>query len=143
MLTDRFLRIWAIPQIEITSNTYAGEINIFEVDDPTNKKMRYARFFGRKVRTSDTELTYAGLLIYVSKAIFDLAPTEFIDKLADTLNAGNSLTTWRRPQKISEYYSIETNLQAKEIFKRLRTILTTFGLEEELYICFQDEINVE
>ena len=62
-----------------------------------------------------------------------------IEKLQVELSLGKDLTGWRRPQKINEEYSIETNLCAKDIFKRIRSILSTFGLEEELYICFKDD----
>lgn len=138
ILTDRFLEIWKLPNMEVQKDTYAGEINIFDIDDPTGKQMKYARFFGRIAKTSDSQLTYTGLLVYIAKAVFDIAPTDFIEKLADELNAGMDLTSTRRPKNISENYSIETNLSAKEIFKRIRTILTCFGLEDELYICFQE-----
>lgn len=43
---------------------------------------------------------------------------------------------------ISDEYSIETNLCAKDIFKRVRSILSTFGLEEELYICFKEDNSI-
>ena len=125
--------------MEVQTDTYAGEINIFDIDDPTGKQMKYARFLGRIAKTSDSQLTYTGLLVYIAKAVFDIAPTDFMEKLADELNAGMDLTSTRRPRNISENYGIETNLSAKEIFKRIRTILTCFGLEDELYICFQEE----
>lgn len=139
ILTDRFIEIWRLPHMEVQTDTYAGEINIFDIDDPTGKQMKYARFLGRIAKTSDSQLTYTGLLVYIAKAVFDIAPTDFMEKLADELNAGMDLTSTRRPRNISENYGIETNLSAKEIFKRIRTILTCFGLEDELYICFQEE----
>ena len=126
-----------LAHMEVQTDAFAGEINIFDIDDPTGKQMKYARFFGRIAKTSDSQLTYTGLLVYIAKAVFDIAPTDFIKKLSDELNAGMDLTTTRRPRYISDNYSIETNLSAKEIFKRIRTILSCFGLEDELYICFR------
>jgi hypothetical protein len=127
----------------VQTNDFAGEINIFDIEDPTDKQMKYARFLGRIVKTSESKLTYTGLLIYVAKAVFDIAPTDFINKLAYELNAGMELTSTRRPRNISDSYSIETNLSAKEIFKRIRIILSKFGLEDELYICFQEnDVNI-
>lgn len=143
ILTDRFLEIWKLPNIVVQTNDFAGEINIFDIEDPTDKQMKYARFLGRIVKTSESKLTYTGLLIYVAKAVFDIAPTDFINKLAYELNAGMELTSTRRPRNISDSYSIETNLSAKEIFKRIRIILSKFGLEDELYICFQEnDVNI-
>lgn len=141
LLTDRFLEIWKLPNIQIEKNPSIGEINIFEIDDPTGKSMQYARFFGKVVRSksADSKLEYAGLLIYVAKIIYELAPKEFVENFSVELNLGHNLSSWRRPQKISDEYSIETNLCAKDIFKRIRLILSTFGLEEELYICFKED----
>lgn len=139
ILIDRFIEIWKLPNIVIENNSYAGEVNIYEIDDPTGKNMRYARFFGKIVKNNESKLEYASLLVYVAKAIFEIAPKEFIEKLQVELNLGKDLTGWRRPQKINDEYSMETNLCAKDIFKRIRSILTTFGLEEELYICFKDD----
>ncbi len=138
ILTDRFLKIWELPHLEVQTSTYNGEINIYDIDDPTGKTMKYARFFGRIVKTADTELSYSGLLVYIAKSVFDIAPKDFMDKLASELNIESDLSSTRRPKKISDNYSIEANLSAKEIFKRIRTILSVFGLEDELYICFQD-----
>ena len=139
ILTDRFLEVWKLPNIHIEKDSFAGEINIFDIDDPTGKTMQYARFFGKIVRTTDSKLEYAGLLIYVAKNIYEIAPKEFIENLSTELNLGKDLPNWRRPQTIDEEYSIETNLSAKDIFKRVRSILNTFRLEEDLYICFKDD----
>lgn len=139
ILIDRFLEIWKLPNLEIENNIYAGEVNIYEVDDPTGRSMQYARFFGKIVRSNEQKIEYSALLIYVAKVIFEIAPKEFIEKLGVELNMGKNLTGWRRPQKINEEYSIETNLCAKDVFKRIRLILSAFGLEEELYICFKDD----
>lgn len=142
ILINRFIDIWELPNVVIENNSYAGEVNIYEVDDPTGKNMQYARFFGKIVRNNESQLGYASLLVYVAKAIFEIAPKEFVEKLQVELSLGKDLTGWRRPQKINEEYSIETNLCAKDIFKRIRSILSAFGLEEELYICFKDDNSV-
>ncbi len=139
ILIDRFLEVWKLPNIHIEKDSFAGEINIFDIDDPTGKTMQYARFFGKILRTTDSKLEYARLLIDVAKNIYEIAPKEFIENLSTELNLGKDLPNWRRPQKIDEEYSIETNLSAKDIFKRVRLILNTFRLEEDLYICFKDD----
>ena len=35
ILTDRFLEVWKLPNIHIEKDSFAGEINIFDIDDPT------------------------------------------------------------------------------------------------------------
>ena len=42
-----------------------------------------------------------------------------------------------RPRSISDVYYIETNYGSKEIFRRIRLILSKFELEDELYVSFK------
>lgn len=142
IMTDRFLEIWNLPSIQIEQNPNAGEINLFEIDDPTGKTMQYARFFERLVRNTDSKLEYSSLLTYVSKKIYEMVPKEFKENFEEELNIDKNPQNLRRPQKIGEDYYIETNLSAKETFKRIRTVLSTFNLEDELFICFKDEDSI-
>lgn len=141
ILTNRFLEIWKLPEIQIEQNPNAGEINIFEIEDPTGKSMQYARFFERIVKNTDSRLEYATLLTYVARKIYEIAPKEFKEKLVNEINIEKNSHNLRRPQKIGDEYYIETNLSAKDIVKRIRFILSTFNLEDELFICFKDEDN--
>lgn len=141
ILTNRFLEIWKLPEIQIEQNPNAGEINIFEIEDPTGKSMQYARFFERIVKNTDSRLEYATLLTYVARKIYEIAPKEFKEKLVNEINIEKNSHNLRRPQKIGDEYYIETNLSAKDIVKRIRFILSSYNLEEELFICFKDEDN--
>ena len=141
ILTNRFLEIWKLPEIQIEQNPNAGEINIFEIEDPTGKSMQYARFFERIVKNTDSRLEYATLLTYVARKIYEIAPKEFKEKLVNEINIEKNSHNLRRPQKIGDEYYIETNLSAKDIVKRIRFILSSFNLEDELFICFKDEDN--
>lgn len=139
ILTDRFIDVWKLPDIQIEKDSFAGEINIYEIDDPTGRTMQYARFLEKIIKTNDARLGYSDLLVNISATVFELAPQEFINELSDDLNISKDLSKWRRPQKISEEFYIETNLSARAVLKKIRLILETFHLEEELYICFKDE----
>ena len=141
ILTNRFLEIWKLPEIQIEQNPNAGEINIFEIEDPTGKSMQYARFFERIVKNTDSRLEYATLLTYVARKIYEIAPKEFKEKLVNEINIEKNSHNLRRPQKKGDEYYIETNLSAKDIVKRIRFILSSFNLEDELFICFKDEDN--
>lgn len=138
ILTDRFIEVWKLPDIQIEEDTFAGEINVYEIDDPTGRTMQYARFLGKIIKTTDARLGYSDLLVNISATIFELAPQEFINELSDDLNISENMSKWRRPQKISEKFYIETNLSARAVLKKICLILETFHLEEELYICFRD-----
>ncbi len=134
-LTKRFLQIWAIPQINI-NQTEDGEVNIFDADDPTGKKLEYAKFFGRIFRNRNNEnaLSYASFYHYIAKNIYDLAPEEFISNFAESLSISSNIEDLNRPKAISDTYYIETNLSGADIFKRIKQILKAFNLDEELYI---------
>ena len=71
-----------------------------------------------------------------------MVPKEFKENFEEELNIDKNPQNLRRPQKIGEDYYIETNLSAKETFKRIRTVLSTFNLEDELFICFKDEDSI-
>lgn len=139
LLIDRFLQIWKLPDVELESTHYQGEYNIFEIDDPTNKQMEYALFFGRKIRTNESKLTHQGLLISVVKLIFEMTPTDFMEKVGFSIGITRDISELRKPIKIHEDFYIETNLSAKAIFTKVKSILSTYNLTDELFICFKED----
>lgn len=44
MIVDRFLKVWLFPDIEIEEKMDFNEVNIFDAEDPTGKKLKYAIF---------------------------------------------------------------------------------------------------
>ena len=65
-ISNRFLKIWEYPQIEIETNGDNGELNIFEADDPKHKKLEYAIFRDRKIEVNQV----AKLYVEVFKELF-------------------------------------------------------------------------
>lgn len=139
-LTNRFLEIWSLPHIdglyenesELSDN---GEVNIFEADDPVGKTLEYARFFNTPVKgINDSYISYAALYLYVAKKVFEVTPEDFIVKLGNALSVSTSKSELRRPKPLNDTYFIDVNLSSSEIFKRIKLILTTFNLEDELLI---------
>lgn len=140
ILIQRFLQIWELPEIELT-NTHnsQGEYNIFEIEDPTNKQMEYALFFGRPIRTNETKLTHQGLLIRVVKLVFEMTPTDFMEKVGFSIGITKDISELRKPINIYEDYYIETNLSAKAIFAKVKSVLLAYNLLDELFIFFKEE----
>lgn len=73
LLAKRFLKIWEYPKIELYDSVEIDEVNIFEAEDPKNKKLEYAIFFDQKIKV--TQITK--LYIEVFKQLFDLHPETF------------------------------------------------------------------
>lgn len=139
ILTQRFLQIWKLPEIELSNAQYQGEYNIFDIEDPTNKQMEYALFFGRPIRTNESKLTHQGLLIRVVKLVFEMTPTDFMEKVGFSIGITQDTSELRKPINIYEDYFIETNLSAKAIFTKVKSVLAAYNLFDELFICFKEE----
>ncbi|MBS3768071.1 MAG: hypothetical protein KGY75_08140, partial [Candidatus Cloacimonetes bacterium] len=75
------------------------------------------------------------LYAFVISTLFDLEPKKFfITDLQEQMELTNNPEKLRQPKKISETYFIETSLNSKEKFKRLKYLLKAFDLTDELYI---------
>lgn len=138
-LTQRFLQIWKLPDIELDIIQYQGEYNIFDVEDPTNKQMEKALFFGRPIRTNETKLTHQWLLIRVVKLVFEMTPADFMEKVGFSIGITKDVSELRKPINIYEDYYIETNLSAKAIFAKVKSVLSAYNLFDELFICFKED----
>lgn len=145
-LTSRFLEIWSLPPVEglydneneLSDNE---EVNIFEADDPAGKTLEYARFFNTPVKgVNDSYISYAALYLYVAKKVFEVTPEDFIKNLGTALSISTSKSELRRPKPLNDTYFIDVNLSSSEIFRRIKLILTTFNLEDELLIKY-DSVN--
>ena len=138
-LTNRFLEIWALPKID-TEPYDNEEVNIFDADEPSGKTLEYARFFNTKVQSNnESYLSYASLYLYVAKKVFEVTPEDFIKDLGDNLLISTDATTLKRPRPLNETYYIETYLRSNEVFKRIKLILSTFNLDDELLIKYIDQ----
>jgi hypothetical protein len=133
LVSERFLKIWSLPEINITDENDTNEINIFDADEPRYKKLEYAIFFNQKVETTQV----AKLYFEVIKQLFELQPETFFtseigSKVGLTNNPIESNT--RQPMQISDTYYIEGNIDNVSKFDRIKQALTIFGLEDELLI---------
>jgi hypothetical protein len=137
LLTDRFLEVWKLPEIHVKKDSFAGEINIFDAEEPTGKSLEYARFFGRIIRKDESKLDYTTLFVYVVRKIYEIVPLELLEYFGEELSIKKESNNMIRPRSISDVYYIETNYGSKEIFRRIRLILSKFELEDELYVSFK------
>jgi uncharacterized protein with ParB-like and HNH nuclease domain len=136
-ISERFIKIWEIPEINIELETTNDEINIFDAEDPKHKKLEYAIFFNQKLEVTQVTKLYSE----VFKQLFDLQPETFFtseigERLSLTKTPENS--GLRQPIPISETYFIESNIDNIGKFDRMKQALTIFGFEDELLIKYAD-----
>jgi hypothetical protein len=136
-ISERFIKVWEIPEISIELEATNDEINIFDAEDPTHKRLEYAIFFNQKLDFNQV----AKLYVEVFKQLFDLQPeTFFASEIGDRLSLtktpeSNSI---RQAVQISETYYIESGYSNKDKFDRIKQALTIFGFEDELSIKYAD-----
>lgn len=137
LITQRFIKIWEIPDLQVELETTSDEINIFDAEDPKFKKLEYAIFFNQKLEVSQV----AKLYIEVFKQLFDLQPETFF-----TSDIGKRISLTKTPKeddvrqavKLNETYFIEANIDNVGKFDRIKQALTIFGFEDELSIKYAD-----
>lgn len=132
-LSERFLEIWKYPTISINLDANNNEVNIFEAEDPTHKKLEYAIFFDQKLEVRQV----AKLYLEVFKQLFELQPqTFFTTDLAERIALTNAPVEGspRQPIQLNDTYYIEGNIDNTNKFDRLKRALRTFGYEDELVI---------
>jgi uncharacterized protein with ParB-like and HNH nuclease domain len=138
LLSDRFIKIWDFPNIQIEETVDVDEVNIFDAEDPRFKKLEYAVFFGRKIFLTQVSKLY----ITVFKELFDLQPETFFSSEIGKrigLTKNPSLDNIRQPIALDNVYFIESNIDNIGKFDRIKFALTVFGFEDELYIKYAVE----
>ena len=133
MIAERFLKIWKYPEIEVDTNELNGEVNIFEADDPTHKKLEYAIFFDQKIKINQVSQLY----VAVFKQLFDLQPdTFFATDLGERVGLRKQPRhrELRKAAPINDTYFIECHMDNATKFSKIKQALTVFGIEDELSI---------
>lgn len=135
IIEERFLSIWVFPDIDTELDTDFNEINIFDAEEPTFKKLEYVIFFDQKLEIS----TVSRLYLEVMKTLFDLQPqTFFTSDLAEKLSLTKDSNICRQAIPINETYFIESNLDNKGKFERIKRALSVFDFEDELTIKYRE-----
>lgn len=137
-ISERALKIWEIPDIQIEELSDINEINIFDADDPKFKKLEYAVFFDQKIEVTQV----AKLYVEVFKQLFELQPETFF-----TTEIGTRIGLTKNPVEgnprqaiaINDTYFIEGNIDNIGKFDRIKQALTIFDFEDELMIKYAEE----
>lgn len=137
-ISERFMKIWEMPEIEIEQESDNDEVNIFDAEDPKHKKLEYAIFFDQRLEVNQV----AKLYIEVFKQLFDLRPETFF-----TSDIGHKISLSKNPTEdclrqalpLNDTYFIEGNIDNIGKFDRIKQALTVFGFEDELIIKYADK----
>ena len=127
----RFLKIWEIPNIDVESETESNEINIFDAEDPTHKKLEYAIFLNRRLDITQVSKLYTEIL----KILFEAQPeTFFTSEMEKRIVLTQNKNELRQSFPLGDSYFMETNYDSSGKFERIKHTLEVFGIEDELSI---------
>jgi uncharacterized protein with ParB-like and HNH nuclease domain len=132
LIYDRFLKIWEYPDVEIIESDEGEEVNIFDTDRPTFRKLEYFIFENNKVE----ENAIAQMYFYVIKKLYDKNPQLILNN-QDILKISKNEQDFRAPQEVINGWYIEANIDSNTKFVILKKLLPLFELEDELIIKFQ------
>jgi hypothetical protein len=137
LISERFLKIWKFPPVsleEASSNN--EEVNIFDAEDPTHKKLEYAIFFDQKLDVKIITEFYSEVM----KTLFELNPEAFFtDEIENKLTLTKHSEDCREAIALNDTYSIEQHMSSKAKFDKIKLILTAMDLNDELYIKYATE----
>lgn len=135
ILVERFFKIWKYPLIEMDEELETEEINIFDAEEPTYKKLEYFMFFDQKLELK----TVTDMYVHVIKFLFELQPqTFFKTDLCERLNIAKEKDRLRAPILINSVYWMETNIDSRNKFERIKYALSLFEITDELYIKYSE-----
>lgn len=137
-ISERFMKIWEMPEIEIEQESDNDEVNIFDAEDPKHKKLEYAIFFDQRLEVNQV----AKLYVEVFKQLFDLQPETFF-----TSDIGQKISLSKNPTEdglrqaipLNDTYFIEGNIDNIGKFDKIKQALTVFGFEDELIIKYAEK----
>jgi hypothetical protein len=137
MITDRFMKVWEYPDIQLKSDLASGEVNIFEADDPTHRKLEYYVFFDQRVEAA----TVTQLFCDVFKQLFDLQPELFFNTaIKDKIYLSNNSDVYgnRDCERLNDTYFMCTNYSSVYKIEVIKETLSIFNLEDELFIKYAE-----
>jgi uncharacterized protein with ParB-like and HNH nuclease domain len=135
LLRERVLAIWQYPDIEIFDVTSNEEVSIFEAEDPTGRKLKYAVFVDERRDVT----TVSDLYLLVMRELYIRNPEPFFaSTLRDRLRLSKKASECRNAVELHDGYFIESNLSSLAKFERIQEALILLDAEDELTIRYAD-----
>ena len=132
IIAQRFLKIWKFPAVALVDDAAENEeINIFEADDPTFKKLDYAIFFDQKLDVK----TVTELCSDVMRSLFELNPEAFFGSETEgKLGLTKIREACNNALSLNDTYFIEKQLDSNSKFAKIKYVLTVMDLTDELFV---------
>lgn len=132
IIYERFLKIWKLPEVLVFEEQSDEELNIFDAEKPTFKKLEYFIFEDNKVE----EDAIAQMYFYVLRALFR-KNSEVMVSGQYILKITRNQSDFREARELENGWFIESNIDSNSKFSILKKLLSLFELEEELIIKYQ------
>jgi uncharacterized protein with ParB-like and HNH nuclease domain len=129
LIYERFLKIWAYPDVLIEDNYEEDDQNIFDADPPTHKKLEYFIFNDTKVETNAVSKMY----MYVLNELYNIN-SQLLTTSDDVFKISRNRDEFRSAQEVTNGWYVETNIDSSTKFNYLKKLLVLFELEDELII---------
>jgi len=129
-------------EIELSLNDFpspelhAAELNIFDAESPTHKKLEYFIFENTKVE----EDAIAQMYFYVIRKLYQ-KNTQLLLSNQELFKITREASDFRAPQDLINGYFIEANIDSNTKFNTLKKLLTVYDLEDELIIKYDPASN--
>jgi len=129
IICDRFLKIWEYPEIEFIETDDSEELNIFDAESPTYKKLEYFIF----ENTKEEEDTIARMYAHVINRLYE-KNSQLLVSNQEVFKITRNSSDFRAPQGIANGWFIESNIDSNSKFSILKKLLSLFEMEDELFI---------
>ena len=134
-IKERFLKVWKYPNVIITNDNV--EVDIFEADDPTGKKLEYIKFNGEEYNDiTDVSKLFSFILKYYYSEKEELFFTDEIQKVIKiTTNKKELISDY--PIQLSDIYYAENTYSSDKKFDLIKKLIDIFDREDELLIKYK------
>lgn len=134
-IKERFLQVWRYPNIVIVNNNV--EVNIFNADNPTGKKLEYIKFNGEEYNDiTDVSKLFSFILKYYYSEKEELFFTDEIQKIIKiTTNKKELVSDY--PIQLSDIYYAENTYSSDKKFDLIKKLIDIFDREDELLIKYK------
>ncbi|MFD2827102.1 DUF4268 domain-containing protein [Leeuwenhoekiella polynyae] len=133
LIYERFLKIWEFPDVVVeVEEDDTIEINIYNADKPTGKKLEY--FIFEETKYEETHI--AQMYFTVLSELYSKNPQLLLDS-KDIIQLSRNTEDFRAPQELVNGYYIESNIDSNSKFRNLKKILSVFDAEDDLFVKFE------
>lgn len=134
-IKERFLKVWKYPNVIITNDNV--EVDIFDADDPTGKKLEYIKFNGEEYNDiTDVSKLFSFILKYYYSEKEELFFTDEIQKVIKiTTNKKELVSDY--PIQLSDIYYAENTYSSDKKFDLIKKLIDIFDREDELLIKYK------